>query len=47
MLYGAAQCADGVRGDAIMIAPPLNITEDQVDEIIDLFDRSLGQVFSG
>ena len=45
MLYGAAQCADGVRGDAIMIAPPLNITEEQVDEIVSLLDVTLGQIF--
>lgn len=46
MLYGAAQCVDGVNGDAIMIAPPLNITEEQVDEIVDLLDKTLSQVFS-
>ncbi len=45
MLYGSAQCADGVRGDAIMIAPPLNITEQQVDEIVALLDATLEQVF--
>lgn len=45
MLYGAPQCIDGVTGDAIMIAPPLNISEAQVDEIVELLDTTLGQVF--
>jgi adenosylmethionine-8-amino-7-oxononanoate aminotransferase len=44
MLYGAAQCANGVQGDAIMIAPPLITTEEQLDEIIELFDQTLAQV---
>ena len=45
MLYGAPQCIDGVKGDAIMIAPPLTISEAQVDEIVELLDTTLGQVF--
>lgn len=47
MLYGAPQCIDGVKGDAIMIAPPLTTTKEQLDEIVGLLDKTLGAVFKG
>jgi adenosylmethionine-8-amino-7-oxononanoate aminotransferase len=33
--------ADGVNGDLAMLAPPFIITQDQMDEIVDLFGRAL------
>ena len=35
---------DGVKGDHIQIAPPLVINKEQVDEIIELLDRSITEV---
>jgi adenosylmethionine-8-amino-7-oxononanoate aminotransferase len=32
---------DGVRGDHVLITPPLTVTRDDIDEIIALFDESL------
>jgi adenosylmethionine-8-amino-7-oxononanoate aminotransferase len=33
--------ADGRNGDLVMLAPPFVVTEDQIDEIVELFDRAL------
>jgi adenosylmethionine-8-amino-7-oxononanoate aminotransferase len=33
--------ADGINGDLIMIAPPFVITEDQIDEMVGLFQSAL------
>jgi adenosylmethionine-8-amino-7-oxononanoate aminotransferase len=33
--------ADGVNGDLVMLAPPFVVTEDQIDEIVELFTRAL------
>jgi adenosylmethionine-8-amino-7-oxononanoate aminotransferase len=33
--------ADGSNGDLVMLAPPFVVTEDQIDEIVELFDRAL------
>jgi len=45
MLYGAPLCADGTKGDAIMIAPPLTVTEHEIDMIIDAFEEVLNKIF--
>jgi adenosylmethionine-8-amino-7-oxononanoate aminotransferase len=45
ILYAANNCADGTRGDAVMIAPPLTVTEDELDEILAMFERVLKKVF--
>ena len=47
MLYAAAACADGFKGDAVMIAPPLNVTDAELDEIMTLFEKVLKKVFKG
>jgi len=44
ILYGAAGCIDGVSGDAVMVAPPLVATEQDVDELLELLDRGLASV---
>ncbi len=33
--------ADGHNGDLVMLAPPFVVTEDQIDEIVELFARAL------
>lgn len=44
MLYGASACADGTAGDAVIIAPPLTVSEAQIDEIMELFSQTLDRV---
>jgi len=36
--------ADGRNGDLVMLAPPFVVTEDQIDEIVELFTRALRDV---
>jgi adenosylmethionine-8-amino-7-oxononanoate aminotransferase len=36
--------ADGLNGDLVMLAPPFVVTEDQIDEIVELFTRALRDV---
>ncbi|MGI6486494.1 MAG: hypothetical protein ACOX15_09390 [Tepidanaerobacteraceae bacterium] len=45
MLYTAANCADGIKGDAVMIAPPLTVTKDEIDMILGLFEEVISDVF--
>nr|WP_304214258.1 aspartate aminotransferase family protein [Fredinandcohnia onubensis] len=41
LLYPAAAGIEGVGGDAILVAPPLTITTEQIDELIELLDQTL------
>ena len=34
----------GVAGDAFMVAPPFIVTQEQLDEIIDILDQTLEEV---
>ncbi|MGY0399848.1 MAG: aminotransferase family protein [Ostreibacterium sp.] len=34
---------DGIRGDHFLITPPLNITEDEINELLTLLEQSLNQ----
>lgn len=45
MLYGSPKCIDGTKGDAIMIAPPLTVTKEEVDLIVEMFSHVLKKVF--
>lgn len=45
-LYEADGCNDGYNGDCIVVSPALNTTKEQVDEIVDLFDKTIEKVFS-
>lgn len=45
MVYSAGNCADGARGDAVMIAPPLTVTKIEIDEIMGMFEDVLLKVF--
>ncbi len=42
--YPAAGCIDGKSGDHILLAPPFNLTDGQLDEIVDKMGRALKQV---
>ena len=46
-LYFSTGHADGVRGDAIVIAPPYILTEPEADTIVSVFAESLRTVTSG
>jgi 4-aminobutyrate aminotransferase-like enzyme len=35
---------DGVKGNHIQVAPPLVVERSEIDEIVDLLDRSIGEV---
>ena len=35
-LYPAPACADGIKGDAVMIAPPLTVTKSEIDMILEM-----------
>ncbi|MFO1444741.1 aspartate aminotransferase family protein [Bacillus sp. Bva_UNVM-123] len=41
IIYPAGAGIDGVNGDAILIAPPLTITFEELDELITRFERTL------
>ncbi|MFD1738367.1 aspartate aminotransferase family protein [Bacillus salitolerans] len=44
LVYPAASGDDGVHGDAIIIAPPLTISKDEIDELVSLLDHALTDV---
>jgi len=46
MIYPSGGCADGVNGDHLLIAPPFNVTADEIDKIVDLVGLTVDQVFS-
>ena len=45
MLYGSPKCIDGTKGDTIMITPPLTVTKDEIDLIVEMFEKVLKSVF--
>ncbi len=46
LLYPAAAGLTGTEGDAILVAPPLTIEKDEIDELIALLDQTLADVES-
>lgn len=44
VLYMANGCVDGIAGDMILMAPPLIITKDQVDEMLAILHESIASV---
>jgi adenosylmethionine-8-amino-7-oxononanoate aminotransferase len=44
LVYPGMATVDGVIGDHIQVAPPLVIKKDQIDELLDILDRSLYDV---
>jgi len=43
LVYPGTATVDGVRGDHIQVAPPLVVTRPQIDEIVELLDRSIAE----
>ena len=41
VVYPGGGSVDGVRGDHILITPPINITSDEIDELFTRLDKSL------
>ena len=44
ILYPGSGAVDGVRGDHLLIGPPLNVTESELDELVSLLRQALGAV---
>ncbi|MDY0883516.1 aspartate aminotransferase family protein [Dongia soli] len=44
MCYPSGGCVDGRNGDHIVLAPPYNITDSQLDELVDKLSLAIGQV---
>jgi adenosylmethionine-8-amino-7-oxononanoate aminotransferase len=44
--YPTGGNVDGIRGDQIILAPPYNATASELEEIVDLLDRSLTEVMT-
>jgi adenosylmethionine-8-amino-7-oxononanoate aminotransferase len=44
LVYPGVGTVDGVRGDHIQVAPPLVVTRDEIDEIVELLDSSISEV---
>lgn len=42
--YPGGGCADGVNGDNVMIAPPFVVTDGELEEIVQILDRSLTEL---
>jgi adenosylmethionine-8-amino-7-oxononanoate aminotransferase len=41
VVYPGTGCATGTDGDLVMVAPPFVITEEQIEEVVAVLDRSL------
>ncbi|WP_047154871.1 aspartate aminotransferase family protein [Aneurinibacillus tyrosinisolvens] len=44
LIYSASGGMNGKAGDAVIVAPPFVITEQEIDELLGMLDRSLGQL---
>lgn len=44
VVYPGAGCATGTEGDLVMVAPPLVITEAELEELAFILDRSLSEL---
>ncbi|MBS97552.1 MAG: aspartate aminotransferase family protein [Oceanospirillaceae bacterium] len=44
LLIYPRRCLDGVRGDHVLITPPLTVSRGEIDEILSLFDQSLSDL---
>lgn len=42
--YPAGGTADGIRGDHVLLAPPFIISESEVEQLVEIFEKSFGQV---
>lgn len=44
IVYPGSGAEDGIRGDHLLLGPPLSLTDGQADEVLDLLDGALGGV---
>lgn len=44
LIYPASAGIEGVGGDAVLLAPPLTITTDQIDEMVQVFEQTIKDV---
>lgn len=44
LVYPGVGTVDGVRGDHIQVAPPLIINRSEIDELVELLDKSISEV---
>jgi adenosylmethionine-8-amino-7-oxononanoate aminotransferase len=47
VVYPCSGCVDGVLGDMVLMAPPLNTTQVEMDEILSILDAAIGDLESG
>ena len=45
IVYPSAGCATGTEGDVVMLAPPLVVTEAEIDEMAAILDRAIATAF--
>lgn len=45
LLYPANAGVEGLGGDAVLLAPPLPITKMEIDEIIQLLDKTISEIY--
>lgn len=43
-LYGCSGTVDGVRGDHVILAPPFNVSKEEIDIIVDVFGKVVAAV---
>lgn len=41
VVYPGGGAADGIRGDHILLAPPINITKEQIDDLFDALEKGI------
>jgi adenosylmethionine-8-amino-7-oxononanoate aminotransferase len=46
LVYPAAGGVTGYSGDSILVSPPLTVTKEQINDIIDILDHSIGELTS-
>jgi adenosylmethionine-8-amino-7-oxononanoate aminotransferase len=45
IVYPSAGCATGMEGDVVMLAPPLVVTDDELDEMVAILDGAIETAF--
>lgn len=43
-LYGCSGTVDGIQGDHVILAPPYNVSKEEIDHIVDVFGKVLTAV---
>jgi adenosylmethionine-8-amino-7-oxononanoate aminotransferase len=46
LCYPTGGTADGIVGDHVMLAPPLIITSEEINELVDIFERTLNETLA-